>query len=113
MSTKLPIEELLEPAGEGGVSFTIELAGDVFGVGLRYNDRDERYYVTLIDEDAAVIVDGVKVVLGVPLFARVTDPRRPKGDVFAVDVGAKAEPTLGTLGNGVDLIFVPWSEVLA
>ncbi len=110
MPLKIPLDDLVDAAG---VDFTIELAGDVFRMVIRYNDRDQRYYLTVHDEDDAIIAASVKVVLGIPLLARVVDQRRPKGDIIAVDVGARAEPTLGTLGRGVDLVFVSFIESLA
>lgn len=109
MATKIPLDELIAAAGN---SFTIELVGDVFRLDFRYNDRDQRYYLSIFDEDNSPIVLSVKVLLGFPLIARVTDPRRPKGDFIAVDVGAAAEPTIGTLGAGVDLVFVSWAEAI-
>ena len=111
MAIRIPLDDLA--ANPGGVSFTIDLAGDVFGLTIRYNDRDQRYYLTVADEDGSIIVDTVKVLRSIPLLDRVVDSRRPKGDILAVDVGASGEPTIATLGDGVDLVFVPWSESLA
>lgn len=105
---KIPLDGLADEAG--GSTFSINLEGDVFILLLRYNARDGRYYLSIFDEDDDPIVEGVKVLLGSALIPNVVDPRRPKGDFIAVDVGAGAEPTLGTLGRGVDLIFVSWFE---
>jgi len=107
MSTKLPLDDLV---GAAGLSFTIELEGDVFGLVFRYNDREARYYVALFDENDVALIVGVKVLLGIPLFDRLQDARRPKGDFLAVGGADGAEPTLGTLGAGVDVVFVPWFE---
>lgn len=110
MATKIPLDDLVD---QSGVTFTIELAGDVFRITLRFNDRDERYYLDLFDEDDSPIIVGVKVVLATPLLNRVVDPRRPKGDFLAVDKGLGTEPTIGTLGRSIDLVFVSWTESLA
>jgi hypothetical protein len=107
MSVKIPITDIVDQAG---LRFSIELAGDVFTLDIRYNDRDQRYYLSVLDEDDAIIASSVKIVRDTLLLETVIDSRRPKGEFLAVDTGARAEPTLGTLGNGVDLIFVPYTE---
>lgn len=107
---RLPLDALAD--NPGGVSFQVELVGSTFTVELRYNDRDERYYLGLFDEDGAAIATSIKVVLDQPLLSRVTDPRRPLGEFFAVDVGG-GQPTLDTLGDGVDLVFVPFLDLVS
>ena len=111
MALRMPI---VARAGEPGITFTIELVGDVFGVALRYNDRDDRFYMIVFDEDDSPIAVGLKVVLDTPIMQHVVDARRPKGEFVAVDVaGSTSEPNLTTLGARVDLLFVPWSEAVA
>lgn len=107
MAIRLPLDDR---AGLPGFSFSIALEGDVFGLTFRYNDRDQRYYLDVADEDGAILAASRKVVLNEPLLNTVVDVRRPKGDFFAIDVGAQAEPTLGTLGAGVDVVFVSYLE---
>lgn len=107
-SLRIPLDDLAD--NPGGITFTMDLVGATFRLELRYNDRDERYYLSVFDEDDAVIATSVKVLLDTPLLARVVDPRRPLGEFFAVDVGG-GEPTLDTLGDGVDLVFVPFTDV--
>lgn len=108
MTTRLPLQDI---ADTGGLSFTIDLAGDVFRLTFRHNDRCDRWFLSVFDEDETSIIESVKVVLDQPLLGRVGGPLRPKGDFIAVDVGAKAEPSRYTLGAGVDVLFIPWSEM--
>jgi hypothetical protein len=108
MALRMPI---VARAGEPGISFTVELDGDVFRVALRYNDRDDRFYMSIYDEDDAPIAIGLKVVLDTPMMQHVVDARRPRGEFVAVDVaGSTTEPNLTTLGARVDLLFVSWAE---
>ena len=104
---KLPLSDKSQSAG---FSFSIPLDGDIFKLEFRYNDRDERYYLSIYDEDDALIASSVKVIKGVPLLRHVVDDRRPWGDLLAIDVGANAEPTLGNLGNGIEIIFASYLE---
>jgi hypothetical protein len=110
MSIKLPFSDKSDSAG---FSFSIPLDGDVFKLEFRYNDRDERYYLNVYDEDDALLAASVKVVKGHPLLKHVVDERRPWGDFSVIDVGANAEPTLGNLGNGIEIIFSTYAEVIA
>lgn len=107
MALRLPLDD---KAGSPGFSFSISLGGDVFRLSFRYNDRDARYYLDVFDEDGTVLATSRKLVIGTPLLDDLIDPSRPLGDLFCVDVGAGAEPTLGTLGNGVDVVFVSYLE---
>lgn len=108
-SSLIPLDDLV--ANPAGIDFSIALAGDVFRMVIRYNEREGRYFMTLFDEDDVLLVSSVKVILDFPLLNRVTDPRRPKGEIFAVDKGA-GEPTLSTLGDGVELVFTPFTDLV-
>lgn len=109
---RLPLSDLLTNAG---LSFTIDLAGDVFGFVFRYNERDACWYFDLYDEDDSLIVGSVKVIVAAGLLVHVGDPRRPKGELACRDLGAGGEPTLGTLGRdaGHDVIFASYVELLS
>lgn len=114
MSLRLPLDDL--PANPDGIDFRMDLAGDVFRLEFRLNAREDRYYMKVSDEDDAVIVSSVPVIPGRALIVQCIDTRRPAGDFFVVrkdSDDADSEPTSGTLGRGFDVVFVPWSEVLA
>lgn len=108
MALKLPLSD---KTGLAGFSFTITLEGDDFILDFRYNDRDERYYLTIKDEDEQVIASSIKVVRG-PLLRTISDERRPWGELFVKDTGANAEPTLSNIGNGIDIYFISVFEDL-
>lgn len=108
-SSRIPLDDLV--ANPAGIDFSVALAGDVFRMVLRYNEREGRYFMTLFDENDTMLISSVKVVLDYPLLNRLTDVRRPKGELFAVDKGA-GEPTLSTLGDGVDLVFTPFADIV-
>lgn len=110
-ATRIPLDGIAD--GDGGSSFTVSLAGDVFRILIRYNGRDDRYYLSIFDEDDDPIVESVRVVVDHPLLARVSDVRRPKGDLFASNVGGGDHASFGKLGDTIDLVFVPYEDLIA
>lgn len=109
-ATVIPLEGLA--AGDGGTSFTVNLGGDTFRIVIRYNGRENRYYLSLFDEDDDPIVESVKLVMETLLLARVSDVRRPKGELIVSDLGG-GEASLGKLGDSVQLVFIPYTDFIS
>ncbi len=53
---------------------------------VRWNARDEAWYVDLLDIDEDPIRLGMKIVLGTLIGRRTTDPRYPPGAFVASDL---------------------------
>lgn len=83
----------------------VDLTGVEFLFEFRFNDRESFWYFDLADALAAPIVQGVKVVLGVPLLRNVVDVRRPVGDLFAIDQ-SNADLEAGESDLGDRVLFV-------
>lgn len=95
-------------------SFSTVLLTTTFIVNLRWNTRDAAWYFDLLDETESRIISGVKIVLGIPLARRSTDPRMPLGIFYAVDLsGENNEATFDDLGTRVVLYFYPAAEWFA
>jgi len=83
------------------------------GVGYLFrfdwNGREGRWYFDLGDLNESWIVTGIKVIANWPLFRRVSDPRKPKGDLLAVDFSGMGgePPDFYDLGRRVKLIYTP------
>lgn len=97
--------------------FDTVLDGTVFTVRQRWNTRDAAWYLDLLDANSDPIFQGVKVVLGVALGRRVTDPRMP-GVFVARDLAAKTlneqrDATFDDIGTRVVVHFYPLSEWFA
>jgi len=66
--------------------FTTTLDGTSFVFDVRWNARDEAWYMDISDALASPIALGMKVVLGTLLGSRVSDARFPAGIFFAADL---------------------------
>ncbi len=88
------------------------LDGESFVLDIRWNGRDEAWYMDVLTEDETPIRHGIKIVMGGVLGGRVTDPRRPAGLLLAVDpTGSLVDATLDDLGTRVGVYFVPSAEL--
>jgi hypothetical protein len=86
--------------------FDIELDGTVYGFRFVYNERTDRYAMSIFTETGDEIVTGVAVVSNWKLLDRFKDTRLPPGRLFTMDVtGGTAEPTKETFGDTVVLCY--------
>lgn len=93
--------------------FDTVLAGTVYTIRQRWNTRDAAWYLDLFDADQSPIFSGIKIVLGVALGRRVTDPRMP-GVFIADDIsGSETDATFDDIGTRVVVYFYPFSEWFA
>jgi len=76
-------------ANELAYSIRTTLSGSDFVFAFEFNQAEGFWYFDLLDASEAPIVQGVKVVLDFPLLVDVTDPRRPLGDIVALDSTGK------------------------
>ena len=100
---------------EGGLAFQefdTVLDGTPFTIRQRWNTRDAAWIMDLLDVNGNPIFVGAKIVLGVALGRRVTDPRLP-GFFLAVDLAAKTpneerDATFDDIGTRVAVYFYPF-----
>lgn len=75
------------------------IAGREYLLSFRWNTREERWYLSIADQDGVAIVSGLKIVCNWPLTRLVTDPRAPEADLIAIDMsGDGIDPGLLDLG---------------
>jgi hypothetical protein len=79
-----------------------KLDGRDFILGFSYNQRIERWYLSIYDEEGAPLLVGLKLMANWPLLRHYrADMRLPPGEFMAVDLtGSNAPPTLDELGEG-------------
>ena len=101
---------------ERGVSLDVQLEGQSWHLKLEYIERAQGWYLhieTLSPKER--LVSGRRVVLGVPIFRGLVDPRLPQGNLVALSLGDEqlGDPQLGELGNGrrVVLVYIPVDEL--
>lgn len=99
-------------AGREWYEFRITLDGVKYTVELRWNARSNRWTFSLRTRDGEPLLVGRRVVVGMPLLMRGTDPRMPPGDIIAVDqAGLDADPGRDDLGSRVLLMYVTANEL--
>lgn len=82
-----------------------------FVLHFSYNQRTERWYLSVHDDEDAPILSGLKLVANWPLLRHYhADTRVPPGELIVVDLtGDGSPPTLDELGPGrrCELIYQP------
>lgn len=83
-----------------------QLNGVTYTIRIHWNEREEAFYMELGDIEGNPIVASRKLVANWGLLFRVTDERKPVGDIFCVDqTGQGVDPGLDDLGERVLLIY--------
>lgn len=74
-----------------------------------WNDRENRWYLSLFAVDETPLAAGIKVVANWPLLRRFTGENMPPGVLVAVDLSAERgeSPTYTELGIRVKLLYYP------
>ena len=94
--------------------FEVELDGVEFKMEFRFNDRDDSWYMTLLDSEDAVLRAGIRVVLSWALLRLWAEATRPDGEIISVNQGdVTAPPTLNQLGAEVVLTYFDETEIAA
>ncbi len=92
--------------------FETTLDGVAYVLELRWNVRDEAWYLDVRLADGTDVVVGVKVVLEWPLGTRSRHASRPPGQLVAFDTsGVRDEPKIDDLGSRVKLLYFDLAEV--
>lgn len=88
------------------------LGGVQFILDVRWNTREAAWYFDVLQEDETPIRRGLKVTLGLPIGAHVTDPEWPRGYFYAIDTSQKGvSPGLDDLGDRVQLYWFSADEI--
>jgi hypothetical protein len=98
-------------------SFRARLDGVDYLISLAYNQREDRIYLSLADNEENPIVSGIKVLANYPLlFRHRYDTRIPPGELMAIDTTTDGSPPgLGELGEGLrcQLVYFDAAELAA
>ncbi len=101
------------PDGESDWTQRTALGGSDYLLRFRWSQRAGTWSLTLSDADGAPIVSGLALVCGVRLLERVADPRRPPGELLALDVSGlnDADPAWSDLGGRFALVYLEPEEL--
>lgn len=89
------------------------LGGKDFLLRFRYQARDCRWYLRIMDADGVSILGDTRIVANIPLLFLVTDTRRPVGEIVCFDMPSIGEteetardPGLSDLGRRHKLFYI-------
>lgn len=108
-SKNVPAEIPCPANGDPFFTMSTTLDGKDYIFGFQYQVREDRWYLTLMDQGGNLIVAGLKVLADWPLWrARQFNPAVPPGMLFALDKSGKGDPPgLNDLGTRVILVYYP------
>jgi hypothetical protein len=87
-------------------NFRIDLEGSTYNLGLKYNKREDRWYLDIKDEQDNPIVMGIKLVLNTSLTERFKDDRLFPGTLFLLsEADIDTDPGLEDLGTDIKLLY--------
>jgi hypothetical protein len=89
--------------GEPFHSSKVRLEGRDFVFRLAWNQREERWYLSILDESGGNLAMGIKLVCDVELLRsrRAAQPTLPPGQLAVIDLtGDNSPPLLDELGIG-------------
>lgn len=96
----------------GNYRFSTILDGLPFVFDVRWNTRNESWYLTVLRDDGTVIRHNIRVVLGIALGARVADADFPPGVFFAIDLTkSSVEATYDELAERVPVVYLEESDI--
>lgn len=88
------------------------LDGRDYVLSFSYNEREERWYLSIADEAEAPIATGIKLISNWPLLHPYRyDPRTPPGQIGVADIsGNGSPPTQLELGEGKRCELLYWTR---
>lgn len=91
----------------------LSLDNEVFLFGVRWNSRDEAFYLDIKKSDGTPVLLGIKLVLGVPLGRTRNRPFFVNHFLKMVDTsGEKRDATFDDIGSRVFLMHLTRSELI-
>lgn len=90
----------------------VALSGEQYVFAVRWNARDEAWYLDVLAADGTKLRTGIRVVLGTLLGGRVVLDTFPPGVLQAVDLtNAGREAGLDDLGDRVQIYYYPFEDM--
>lgn len=85
----------------------VTLDGREYLLGFDWNDREQRWYLSISTVDETPLAMGIKVIANWPLLRKFTDDRLPPGVLMAADLSPEGgePPGFSDLGRRVKLHY--------
>jgi len=108
----MALQELFTRKDLPAYYYTVALDGINYTISLKFNDRMNKWMITLGDSEGNDIVSNVPVVVNWPLFDRFRFDGIPPGTVYAYDTsGQNLDPERDELGDRVRLFYLPVADL--
>lgn len=65
--------------------FSVPLDGIIFNFEFCWNERAERFFISIFDSEKNLIIASVPAVLKIPLFYGIKEKKLPKGKLIFID----------------------------
>jgi hypothetical protein len=80
----------------------LRLEGRDYRFDFAYNQREDRWYLSIYDDEDDPLVTGLKIITSFPLLRRYqADPRVPPGELMAISLtGDDSPPGFSDFGVG-------------
>lgn len=91
---------------------TVVIDSVILILDLQYINQLDRWMLSILDEAEQPIVQGIKLICGVPLTQGVIDARLPDGFLMCVRIGDTDEPPgAGELGDEVRMLWIQQADI--
>lgn len=105
--------EIPVPINFRNFRFVIDMDGEEFQMDVKWNIRDEAFYLNFYDVSGQAIVLGKRMTANELLLNHIRSEDRPLGEVIVFDEGeVPSQPAPGTLGVEHKLIYIDANGVL-
>jgi hypothetical protein len=95
-------------------SYVTQLGLREYNIRIEYRERQDRWYLRLLDADNVPIISGLKLVVGFSLLFRYQRDVMPLGALVVLDIdGAGVECGFEDLGRRCPLVFIDEADLLA
>jgi hypothetical protein len=98
-------------AGVARYSQRTILDGREYVLSFAWNSRVGKWSLSVADAKGVPIVQGIRIVCGLPLLRLLTDQRSPPGDLIALDRTGEGDPGFNDLGTRVVLQYIEASSL--
>ena len=87
--------------------FQVDLEGTIYTLDFGFNNRSERWYMSIFDSTAETLLIGdIPILINIPLADQYIDKRLPLGRFIAVDeTGNNGEATIDNFGTDIKLLY--------
>lgn len=87
--------------------FQIDLEGIVYTLDFGFNQRSERWYMSIYDQAKEnLLIGDIPILINIPLHDQYIDERLPPGRFIAInETGKNEQATIDNFGSDIKLLY--------